>query len=218
MRPNRTSLASSHTPPIVSAGSKPGVYKTTLTAALAALIAECDLIIDAAGDPATSLFLGAVAAANNRPFISVAVYEGGIGALIASCLPGRDPPFAQARAAYFAWCDENNMRPPRPAARPYDALADDGTLMVADEAAATITASHAARVALDILDGRPAGPEAAWMLIGFRKSWVFEGHGHTWLLSVGSPTAPAQDTRDTEAEAFVLALVKEHFGADATGD
>ena len=37
MRPNRTSLASSHTPPIVSAGSKPGVYKTTLTAALAAL-------------------------------------------------------------------------------------------------------------------------------------------------------------------------------------
>lgn len=54
-----------------------------------ASIAECDLIINAAGDAATSLFLGAVAAANNRPFISVEVYEGGIGALIASCLPGR---------------------------------------------------------------------------------------------------------------------------------
>jgi hypothetical protein len=67
-----------------------------------ASIAECDLIIDATGDAATSLFTGAVAAANNRPFISVEVYEGGIGALIASCLPGRDPPFAQARAAYFA--------------------------------------------------------------------------------------------------------------------
>ena len=183
-----------------------------------ASIADCDLIIDATGDAATSLFLGAVAAANNRPFISVEVYEGGIGALIASCLPGRDPPFAQARAAYFAWCDGKNMRPPRPAARPYDALAEDGTLMVADDDAATMTASHAARVALDVLDGRPAGPEAAWMLIGFRKSWVFEGHGHTWLLSVGHPTAPAPDSKDAEAEAFVLALAKEHFGADATGE
>lgn len=183
-----------------------------------ASIAECDLIIDATGDPATSLFLGAVAAANNRPFISVELYEGGIGTLIASCLPGRDPPFAQARAAYFAWCDDKNMRPPRPAARPYDALADDGTLMVADDAAATMTASHAARVALDILDGRPASPEAAWMLIGFRKSWVFEGHGHTWLLSVGSPAAPDSPAKDAEAEAFVLALVKEHVGADATGE
>jgi hypothetical protein len=183
-----------------------------------ASIAESDLIIDATGDAATSLFLGAVAAANNRAFISVEVYEGGTSALIASCLPGRDPPFAQARAAYFAWCDEKNMRPPRPAARPYDALAEDGTLMVADDAAASMTASHAARTALDVLDGRPAGPEAAWMLIGFRKSWVFEGHGHTWLLSVGTPAAPVQDTEDAEAEAFVLALAKEHFGADGTGE
>lgn len=180
-------------------------------------IAECNLIIDATGDAATSLFLGAVAAANNRPYISVELYEGGIGALIASCLPGRDPQFAQARAAYFAWCEEMNLRPPRPAARPYDALDDEGTLMVADDAAATMTAGHASRAALDILDGRPAGPEAAWMLIGFRKSWLFEGHGHTWLLSVGSPAAPANPTKDAEAEAFVLALVKEHVGADATG-
>ncbi|MBS0234174.1 MAG: ThiF family adenylyltransferase [Proteobacteria bacterium] len=183
-----------------------------------AQIAECDLIIDATGDAATSLFLGAVAAANNRPFISVEVYEGGIGALIASCLPGRDPPFAAARAAYFAWCDQKNMPPPRPAARAYDALAEDGTLMVADDAAATMTASHAARVALDVLDGRPAASEAAWMLIGFRKSWVFEAHGHTWLLNVGNPAAPAEDTKDAEAEAFVLALAKEYFGANATGE
>lgn len=182
-----------------------------------ASIADCDLIIDATGDAATSLFLGAVAAANKRPFISVEVYEGGIGALIASCVPGRDPTFAKARAAYFGWCDEKNMPPPRPAARPYDALAEDGTVMVADDAAATMAASHAGRVALDILDGRPAGAEAAWMLVGFRKAWVFEGHGHTWRMSVGVPIAPAQDTEDAEAEAFVLALAKEHFGANSTG-
>jgi hypothetical protein len=183
-----------------------------------ASIADCDLIIDATGDAATSLFLGAVAAANKRPFISVEVYEGGIGALIASCVPGRDPAFAKARAAYFAWCDEKNMPPPRPAAPPYDALAEDGTVMVADDGTATMAASHAARVALDILDGRPAGAEAAWMLVGFRKAWVFEGHGHTWLMSVGTPTAPAQDTQDAEAQAFVLALAKEHFGADSISE
>ena len=55
------------------------------------------------------------------------------------------------------------------------------------------------------------------MLVGFRKAWVFEGHGHTWLMSVGAPTAPAQETQDAEAQAFVLALAKEHFGADSTG-
>lgn len=179
-------------------------------------IAECDLIIDATGDAATSLFLGAVAAANKRPFVSVEVYEGGIGALIASCVPGRDPAFAKARAAFFAWCDEKNMPPPRPAARPYDALADNGTVMVADDAAATMAAGHAARVALDILDDRPAGAEAAWMLVGFRKAWVFEGHGHVWRMSVGEPTAPEQETKDAEAQEFVLALAKEHLGADST--
>jgi len=41
---------------------------------------------------------------------------------------------------------------------------------------------------------------------------------HTWLLSVGSPAAPASPTKDAGAEAFVLALVKEHDGADATGE
>lgn len=180
-------------------------------------IAECDLIIDASGVAATSLFLGAIAAANNRPFVSTEVYEGGIGALISSCLPGRDPPFAKARAAYFAWCEQKNTAPPRPAARPYDALAEDGSVLVADDAAASMTASHAARVALDILDGTPAGREAAWMLIGFRTAWIFRGHGDTFLMSVGSPDAPSGAPEDTEARDFALALAKEYLGENSAG-
>ena len=186
-------------------------------AAQVAVIAECDLIIDATGDAATSLFLGAIAAANNRPFVSVEVYEGGIGALVASCLPERDPPFAKARAAYFAWCEQKNTAPPRSAARPYDALAEDGSVLVADDAAASMAASHAARVALDILDGHPAGSEAAWILLGFRKAWVFRGHGDTLLMSVGNPEAPATTTEDVEARDFALALAKEYLGEDSTG-
>src|SRR5262249_51837359 len=56
-------------------------------------LAACDVIVDATGDAAMALFLGAVAAANERVFVSVEVFEGGIGALVASCVPGRDPPF-----------------------------------------------------------------------------------------------------------------------------
>ena len=175
------------------------------------------MIADATGDPATSLFLGAVAAANRRPFVSVVVYEGGIGALVASCLPGRDPPYATARAAFRAWCDQQGATPPQAGPRPYEALASDGTPIVADDAAVTMTAGHAARVVLDILDGQPAGREAAWMLIGFRKGWLFDGHGHTIRLRVGDPVEAVSESPDDEAQAWVLALFKEYVSATSTG-
>jgi hypothetical protein len=175
-------------------------------------IAGCDLIVDATGDPATALFLGSVAASNGRPFVSVEVFEGGIGALIASCLPDRDPPYTEARAAFLTWCDEGGEPPPAPAPRPYEALAGDGTPMVADDAAVTTSAGHAARVILDILDGRPAGSEAAWLLLGYRKAWRFDGHGHTIRLSVGKPSAAPPDL-DPEAQAFLRGLAKEYLDA-----
>ncbi len=85
--------------------------------------------------------------------------------------------------------------------------------MVADDAAVTTTAGHAARVILDILDGQPAGPEAAWLLFGYRKAWRFDGHGHTIRLSVGKPSTPQPDQEDRDAQAFVLALAKEYLDA-----
>jgi sulfur-carrier protein adenylyltransferase/sulfurtransferase len=176
-------------------------------------IADCAIIVDATGDPATSLFLGSVAASNGRPFVFVEVFEGGIGALVASCLPDRDPTYTAARAAFLAWCDEGGEPPPAPAPRDYEALASDGTPMVADDAAVTITAGHAARVILDILDGQPAGPEAAWLLFGYRKAWRFDGHGHTIRLSVGKPSTPQPDQVDRDAQAFVLALAEEYLDA-----
>lgn len=172
-------------------------------------IAECDLIVDATGDVATSLFLGAVAHANDKPFVSAEVFEGGIGALVATALPDRDPPFAYGRAAFLAWCEAQNEKPPEPGPRSYEALAEDGTPIVADDAAVTMTASHAARVVLDILDGRPAPLEAAWLLLGYAKAWVFKGgHGHTIKLSVG-PRRDQPSEDDPAAREFVLGLLKE---------
>lgn len=177
-------------------------------------VADCDVIVDATGDAATALFLGAVADANGRAFVSVEVFEGGIGALVATCLAGRDPPFAVGRAAFLAWCDEQGVKAPEPGPHQYEALAGDGTPVIADDAAITMTAGHAARVILDILDGRPAPVTSAWLLLGYRRDWLFDGHGHTIRLSVGArpPAKPADE--DAAAKAFAMDLVKEWLGED----
>jgi len=182
-----------------------------------AAIADCSVIVDATGDAATALFLGAIAAANNRAFVSLEVFEGGIGGLVASCLPERDPPFVVARAAFLNWCAEQGVEVPKSGDRGYEALAADGSVIVADDAAVSMTASHAARVVLDIIDGQPAEQQSAWLLLGYKKAWLFEGHGHTRRMSVGSPVAPPAAVHDEEALSFVMALVKENKGEGEAG-
>lgn len=156
-------------------------------------VAKGDVIVDATGDPATALFLAAVAEANRRAFLTAQVYEGGIGALVAVCLPDRDPPFVQGRANFQAWCETRTEPMPTSGRRRYEALADDGEPVVADDAAITMTAGHAARVILDVMDDNPPPPEEAWLLLGYRRGWVFQRHGHAIHLDVG-PRSPVQPT------------------------
>ena len=183
-------------------------------------IARSDVIVDATGDPASSLLLGAVAEDNARPFVSVEVFEGGIGALVATSLPERDPPFVVGRATFLAWCEDQGVAPPESAPRHYEALAEDGTVMVADDAGVTTTAGHASRVVLDILDGRPAPISSAWLLLGYREGWVFDGHGHTIRLDVGPRAAPEPETEtdDPETRSFVQGLLEKLCGEGHVGD
>lgn len=179
-------------------------------------IANSTVIVDATGDPGTALFLGAIAAANKKPFVSVEVFEGGLGALIASCLPDRDPLFVDARAAFLSWCEQQNAPPPASGLRQYEALATDGTPVVADDAAVTMAAGHGARVVLDVLDGRPAPRDAAWLLTGFAKGWVFKGHGHNIHLSVGMPRGETFDiVANQSALTFITGLIEELRRADS---
>ena len=182
-----------------------------------AAVADCDVVIDATGDAATALFLGAVADANGRPFVSAEVFEGGIGALVATSLPVRDPPFAAGRAAFLAWCDAQGKKAPETGPRRYEALAEDGTPIVADDAAVTTTAGHTARIVLDIIDGRPPPVSAAWLLLGYQKAWLFDGHCHTIRLSVGERAAADAPTEDAESKAFVMALVKDWLNEGKAG-
>jgi hypothetical protein len=87
---------------------------------------DCDLIVDASGDEAMALFSGEIADANGRSFVSVEVFEGGSGGLIATCRPARGPPFATARATFLAWCDEQGAKPTEAGPRRYETLEQDG--------------------------------------------------------------------------------------------
>jgi molybdopterin/thiamine biosynthesis adenylyltransferase len=178
-------------------------------------IAECDLIVDATGDVPSALLLGVIAAENKKPFISTEVFEGGLGCLVARSIPERDPPYIRGRAAYVAYCDQRNVEPPASGHRAYEALTEASEPLVADDAAVTIAAAHAARVILDVLNQRIGATDNAWLLFGFREGWLFKHHGDNISLDVGSepPQPPIVD--DVEMQTFVYALAKEVLNAIA---
>jgi hypothetical protein len=176
-------------------------------------LAGCDILVDATGDVPTSLMLGALAAVNERPFVSAVVFEGGIGALVARSIPDRDPAFVVGRERYIAYCEERDIEPPRSGIRRYDALSDEGDPLIADDAAASITAAHAARTVLDILEEKVGSSDAAFLLIGCTSQWLFERHGHVIGLDVGSPPASGAEPLDQEIQEFVLKLSREALDA-----
>ena len=183
-------------------------------AAIAASIGDCDLVVDATGDTGASLMVGAIAAAGCKPFISVEVFEGGIGALVAACVPGTTPPYSIARARFLNWCAEQGTEFRTERIGGYAGLDDDGSPIVADDAAVSIAAGYAARVALDIIDGAPPPRSRAWQLIGLRDRWVFETLGPLVHVDVGAPLAPPPPA-DAATEAFVVARIKEILDAPA---
>lgn len=181
-------------------------------------VAACDLIVDATGDAATSLLLGAIAAEAEKPFVSVEVFEGGLGCLVARSIPGRDPAYVGGRAAYNAYCEQMNVAPPKSGHRRYEAIAEDGAPVVADDAVVTIAAGHAARVVLDILDEAIGPQDAAWLLLGARAGWLFQHHGHGISLDVGAPASAPTFAVDDAGRDFALALAKEALGATASSE
>lgn len=190
-------------------------------AALVDVLASCDLIVDATGDVPTSLFLGAIAAENGKPFVSVEVLAGGIGCIIARSVPGRDAAYPQGRAGLMAYCEQQAVAPPAGGTRAYESITDEGAVVVADDAAVSAAAAHAARVAMDVMQGTLDDDAPAWLLIGLRRSWIFHWHGHV----IGLHAPPALDgteqeptmrpEREERARDLILSLLKEEAGETA---
>jgi hypothetical protein len=174
------------------------------------VIAGCDVIVDATGDDATALFLGAIANANRRSFVSAQVFEGGIGGLIARCNPERDPPFAIGRGSFIAWCNEQEVALPRSGVRDYEALAEDGMPLFADDSSVTATAGHAARVVLDVLNSTPESDDSTWLLLGYANSWLFKGHGHNIRVDVGLKQEAVESRDDAGTDAFIKQLLEDY--------
>lgn len=172
------------------------------------VIGSADVIVDATGSVPSSMFLGAVAAQSGKAFVSAAVFEGGLGALVVRSLPGRDPTYTDGRAAFVAYCEGLKVEPPSSGNRSYEAIAEDGMPIVADDAAVTMAAGHSARVVLDILDGRVEAHDNPWMLFGFRKGWLFRFHGDVISLDI-APLAPVAAERDKEGEELAAQLIKD---------
>lgn len=169
-------------------------------------IAGRSLIIDATGDVPTSLLLGAIAAANSRPFLSVEVYEGGLGCHITRSLPGTDPPFADLRAKYVQYCERCGVNPPTSGHRRYESIGEDGEPIMADDAAASIAAAHTARIAIDLLDGQTDTMKYACLLIGFKKGWLFASHAEVIGLAMGDPPPARAPCSDPDTIAFVKSM------------
>lgn len=181
-------------------------------ASIAASIGNCDLVVDATGDTGAALLLGSIAAAASKPFVSAEVFEGGIGALISACLPGRTPPYSVARARFLDWCAEQGDGFQSSGRGGYGGVDDDGSPIVADDATVTIAAGHTARLIVDIVDGMAPQRPRAWQLIGLRDQWVFAKLGPLIHFDVGEPLSPPQPA-DHATEAFVDQRLKEVLNA-----
>jgi hypothetical protein len=140
--------------------------------------------------------------------VSVEVLEGGIGCVLTRAVPGLDPSYSDARGGFLAYCDERDVTPPLGANRPYEALTHEGTPLVADDATVSAAAAHAARVVIDILkhDVENLGPQV--LLIGFRKQWIFEGHGHSIGIQVPQPERQPDSGAPSDAARAALDFVK----------
>lgn len=189
---------------------------------ITSLIGLSHLIVDATGDAATTLLLASLAHAAGKPFLSTEVFEGGIGCLIARSMPGHDAPYAHGRASFISFCEDQDTTPPTPSGRPYGALTDDGTVIVADDGSVTVAAGYTARIAIDLLTGSLDAGSPAWLLVGLKKGWLFNGAAHVIGLHApwSAQTAVASEEPANEgverARALVSALVKEAPDANAS--
>lgn len=176
-------------------------------------IAACSVIVNATGDVPTGLLLGALAEQHRRAFVSVEVFEGGLGCLTARYIPGRDPTFAQGRMAYETYCEEQSVTPPKSGVHSYEALTSDGTPIQADAAAVTAAAAQTARIALDLLDDRVEATTPPWMLTGFRSGWLFSRQGDSVALEIPLPPQATEPEPDPELRQWMYALAQEAIDA-----
>lgn len=192
----------------------------SMTGALEAL-GDCDLLIDATASPKAFNMIASIATRQKKPMVWAEVFAGGIGGVVARARPDLDPVPLAARGQIEVWCNDQGVDWIRPeGAGQYDGQGDDGAPLIADDAEVTIIASHATRLATDILARPDTGifPMSAYV-IGLSSEWLFEQPFDTRPIDL-KPDGQWGETSDALEPEELLEILKEHWppkeGHDAT--
>ncbi|GGR30383.1 ThiF family adenylyltransferase [Deinococcus ruber] len=155
-------------------------------------LAKYDLLVDATADPQVFNLLASLAIRAKRPMVWGQVYAGGLGGLVARSRPGRDANPLSMRAAYLAFCQEQDA-PVMLVGEDYATRSDQP--MVATDADVGVIAHHLAQLALDTLtqDGESAFPQAMY-LVGLRRGWIFDAPFQNHFIEVEAAEGTSADT------------------------
>lgn len=147
-------------------------------------LAQADLLIDATADPRAFNLVAAVARRQRKPMIWCEVFAGGIGGVVARARPDLDPPPTLARSQIRAWCDGHGMPWVGATTADYGMQSEDGSPLIADDADVSVIASHASRLALDILTREQSIFPSSAYAIGLAAEWIFQAPFDTWPIDL----------------------------------
>lgn len=177
-------------------------------------IGDCDLIIEATANPTSFNLCAGAARRHMKPMVWAEVFSGGIGGLIARARPDTDPHPLSARNQIIRWCDDHDTPWEWKTEKNYEAAREDGPPFVADDADVSVVAAHAARFALDILQGSETIFPSSAYLIGLNKAWLFTAPFDTWPIDI-KQTEPWQATAAASSHedisGFLSELIDEEF-------
>jgi ubiquitin-protein ligase len=147
-------------------------------------IGECDLIVDATANSTAFNLCAGAARRHMKPMIWAEVFGGGVGGLIARARPDTDPHPLAARRQIMTWCDDQNTPWEWNIGSNYEVAQEDGQSFTADDADVSVVSAHAARFALDILQGAETNFPSSAYLIGLKKAWLFAAPFDTWPIDL----------------------------------
>jgi molybdopterin/thiamine biosynthesis adenylyltransferase len=166
-------------------------------------VAKCDLVIDATANSKVFASLAAICTRRKVALVWGEVFAGGIGALMARSIPGRDAEPLAIRAAinsYLATLPEAPFK----RAEGYDV--DDGhEVHMCGDGEVSHLAASLTQFAVDALLAEAVlrFPVAAY-LMGYQQAWAFEAPFHTHAITC--PPASLEDSVALDAQANATAF------------
>jgi hypothetical protein len=180
---------------------------------LSEIVSSCDLVIETTADSGVFRMAAAICTQKRKPLVWARVYAGGIGGLVARCVPEEDPAPMFAAAQLHAWCEAKNKPPPEGRQRNYGVQAEEqDEPLFASDGDVGVIASRLARHALDVLTPPEMRihPEPAYY-VGVRRGWIFDHpfdtHPVVYSSNVGWGDA------DTDENGLSTKKVLDHLGA-----